>query len=225
MLVTRSQEELNRMLNEMSVQNIYAVMLEYLDEGRIQNPEIVNLPSFDAKYLRENNFEFAGDLNEFGMYSFVRYFSAAKKSICTEFKIYFFKEKFCTNGLGVYGSVRLVTLLRKITERERKGFGEKYSFEIYLCDDMTDGALIFNNGIVVRFSSNQDGVARNYFIKTVESNFSAVEEIDMAAIGVSSVKAVFTKYTLDGLRRRAQNDNRAIKNLLGFAEKFPSKII
>lgn len=128
-------------------------------------------------------------------------------------KIYFENGEFQSNGLGIFGSVRLTTLLKAYLRFQRES--ERASdIELYFDDDFLDGALIFDQGIAMRFSAYANQGARNYYALTVESDFSATDEGGKRGNAISSIRNCFRQFDIQGHGKAPAAGNKALKKLL-----------
>jgi len=209
--------------------NVYALLYDFILFGRVVDPNIVNLPSFDIDTLKEFGFEFEGNVDEFSVFHACRFFPSNKKTlILTEFKVYFFKNIFWTNGFGILGNIRVVTLqkilYKYMVNKEKKTVSQLFPASIYFSDELEEGAIIYNNGIVIRFSSRYPSHFLNYYVRTVESSFSAISELNARAININSIEGVFKKYSLLDMHMCKHKNNKAFKKLLDFFISLPELI-
>ncbi|MFC7518491.1 hypothetical protein ACFQUU_26115 [Herbaspirillum sp. GCM10030257] len=213
------------LLSESSAANIYDVIITFLEDGRIKAPLTVNLNSFEPNLLRDSGFDLSGDPNEHYLYAWTRYFSSKRRKICTEFKLYFYQNRLRTNGLGIVSKIRLSTLLKKIHEKELLTNSKPHRFEIYLDNGLKEGALLFENGILMQFSTADKGSARNYYIKTVESNFDESTQFDMKKTNTNFVRSMFKKYDYANLSKKKCKSNHAIQKLICLATQFSDLLV
>ncbi len=197
---------------ELCTQDVFSILFEYIDYGRIRNSNSVNLSSFDASTLRSLGLDFSGDAEEHGLYAATRYFPDSDRLICAEIKIYFHGDEYRTNGLSLVGKVRLASFLRRLVNRDR---GRTYKLELFLYDDMTEGAILFDGGVVVRFNSGYKNSTRNYYIGAVESSVDESEMSDIKKANARSLSAVYRSRSIEDLENLADkySDNLALKKL------------
>jgi hypothetical protein len=205
--------------------NIYDALLGYLATGRITDPQVVNLLSFDPKVLRGSGVEYTGDGDEFSMYHVDRYFPLGKsRLISTEFKLYYFKERLWTNGFGIGGVIRLVSLLNRVRDRDKRNEWSVFPISIYCSDDGQDGAIICASGIVVRFATQQSKTASHYHVRTLESNFSAIEGLNTREINANAVKAMFKAYSAQDMNSYKTEKTYAFRKLCDWIEECPELV-
>ncbi|MEC4717736.1 hypothetical protein RY831_01105 [Noviherbaspirillum sp. CPCC 100848] len=194
------------------------LLIKFLKNGHITDPDSLGLPSFDPYILEHNDFEHAGHEDELLMYSAQKFISNKKQLIPVEIKIYFLSRKIITNGMGIFGNMRL----HKFLETSAFLLKEKnISVNIYLGRDLKEGALFFSNGVAMRFSDNGKSL-NNYYINTVESNSIGNEKFSFQNASLSSIESIYDRFSYDNLINCRFSRKPAIRKLLKSFSKLIS---
>ena len=213
-------------LHQFCKKDFFDFLFQYLVDGWLKDPKIINLNSYSKNALEENNFEHTGNDDEFSMYSTERYFSnKSKKNIGIEFKIYFFQGRFWTNGFEVFSQISLVDVLKNLNNFSDSGKVIIFPFSLYLDERFEDGAIGFKNGTIIRFITSTPTKKSNYYLTAVESNYSSIKELDTKRINLNSVESIFTKHTLIDIKEHIGKSNPALDKLFNFLKNTDSLIL
>ncbi|MBL0798402.1 MULTISPECIES: hypothetical protein [unclassified Pseudomonas] len=127
------------------------------------------MKGFSESEFLNADFELVGDLDDFHFFEKEYSVSYLCRKISIVFKQYFFVSEALGGGLGVACGVRLTSLLKKqpFAAALRQIGDNRISF--YFSEDESEGALIFDESIVIRFGRRSK--RSSYMISTVECDF------------------------------------------------------
>ncbi|MBK5529667.1 hypothetical protein JFT86_22280 [Pseudomonas sp. TH06] len=178
--------------------------------GNLQ-PGIFGLNGFSESDFINADFELIGD--PIGFHSFEKAYEVPyfRRKITVVFKQYFFASESLGGGLGIAGGVRLTSLLRKQPFATSTGQVDTNRMEFFFFEDKSDGALIFDEKIVIRF--DQWSKRNSYVVSTVECDFDNAQFNDIAK---KAVRETFEPSTYDSMIRDAKQRgcSRAFNRLL-----------
>lgn len=166
--------------------------------GNLQ-PGIFGLKGFSGADLISADFELIGDPN--GFHSFEKAYEVPyfRRKIMVVFKQYFFASESLGGGLGIAGGVRLTSLLRKQPFATSTGHVDTNRKEFFFFEDKSDGALIFDEKIVIRF--DQWSKRNSYRVSTLECDF---DNAHFNAIATKAVRETLEPFTHDSMIRDAK---------------------
>ena len=174
-------------------------------------PSIFGLDSFSESDFISGDFELIGDPN--GFHSFEKAYDVPyfRRKITVVFKQYFFASESLGGGLDIAGGVRLTSLLRKQPFATSMGHVDTNRMVFFFFEDKSDGALIFDEKIVIRF--DQWSKRNSYMISTVECDFDNVQFNEIAK---KAVRETFEPSTHDSMIRDAKQRgcSRAFNRLI-----------
>jgi hypothetical protein len=102
-------------------------------------------------------------------------------------------------------------------EKERKNIF--FPLSLYFDEQLEQGGMVLSNGVVVRFNISKHYGRSNYYIVTVESNYSAIDGLNTRDINLRAVESVFTKFTFQDMQHSINNAPNAFRRLCTFFEK------
>jgi len=173
------------------------VIQRFIRDGWVAEPALVGLPSYSRSDLDLESADISGDLSDHHLLAWERNFPSNLRSICTEFKLYFYGDHLRTNGLSVIGQFRLTTLLKYLKSQNDRLV---LPISIYMNKERSEGALMFESGVLIQFSADADN--NNFYVRTVESG------IDLTAGDASKfanerfVKSLFNEFSCAELRKK-----------------------
>jgi hypothetical protein len=130
------------------------------------------------------------------------------------FKHYYLSDDASGDGVSVETGIRLISLLKHCINSANMAGA---SVEFYFLKDLKNGAAIFNNSVVVRFS--QDGKRGAYYILGIESDAGASKE--MKKLSVNGVKYTMCLFDLTVIKKSAPI---ALYKLATFVSKYLEQI-
>jgi hypothetical protein len=149
--------------------DFYKLIALFLEGAGNLQPNIFGLNDFSESEFINADFELVGDLGDFHFFEKEYSVFYLRRKISIVFKQYFFVSEALGCGLGVACGVRLTSLLKKqpfATALRHMG-DNRISF--YFSEDESEGALIFDERIVIRFGRRSK--RSSYMISTVECDF------------------------------------------------------
>lgn len=192
------------------------LLTKFLINGHIIHPSDLDLPSFEREIIEHESFEQAGEENQLLMYSAQRYISNKKELIPVEVKIYFFANQVATNGLGIFGNIRLHAFLEKSSSTLKEN---GISLQMYFSNSLREGAIVFSNGVVMRFSDKNNKL-KTFYITTLESNSNGNEIFSFQKASLASVRLLYKKHTYENMKNRRYHRKPAISKLLKALSKW-----
>lgn len=140
------------------------------------------MKGFSESEFLNADFELVGDLDDFHFFEKEYSVSYLCRKVSIVFKQYFFVSEALGCGLGVACGVRLTSLLKKqpFAAALRQIGDNRISF--YFSEDESEGALIFDESIVIRFGRRSK--KSSYMISTVECDFDNERFGDIATKAV-----------------------------------------
>ncbi|MDH0344192.1 hypothetical protein [Chromobacterium haemolyticum] len=143
----------------------------------------------NCTFLEEYDFYFDGYDGE-GMYAKDTYIRNNKKPINAEIKIYTTNWQATANGIQIAQGVRLHKIVEKIKKDE---ILKNAHLELFFDESYGNGALIINDLIVLQFYANKKSSPKNYFIITIESDFSFDDETLKKKIATKTARVLNEK--------------------------------
>ncbi|MFJ2538682.1 hypothetical protein [Pseudomonas sp. NPDC087614] len=197
--------------------DFYKLIALFLEGAGNLQPNIFGLKSLSEMELINADFELVGDLNDFHFFEKAYDVPNSRRKIEIVFKQYFFVSEKLGGGLGVACGVRLTSLLRKQPFATAARYIGDNRISFYFSEDKSEGALIFDRRIVIRFGRRSK--RSSYMISTVECDF------DNKRFGDVAKKAVHETYkclTLDSMinEARLQGCSNAFNRLV--RQLYPS---
>ncbi|GGU85802.1 hypothetical protein GCM10009504_47160 [Pseudomonas laurentiana] len=165
----------------------------------MERPDCFGVNGFSSFDFVAAGYELVGDEDEFHFYEKMRFVFHHKRCHGVVFKYYFYSSEGsgCGFGFGVKPGIRLKTLLKVYL-----ALGRSQSVKFYFSDDKSDGAVIFDEEVVVRFG--QQRKRDDYVVVTIESDLDKVGVLMGVATG--AVMETMNSYVLDlndvGVARR-----------------------
>ena len=168
--------------------SFFEIFLLFLKDATIKSPETLGLKSFSPDELIAHDYELAGEVDDYHFFEQLYNVTHKTRSVGAVFKRYFFQDQQIGSGFRVLKGVRLTSLLK-----EYISYGQHHPelikpMTFYFFHNKKDGAVIFDDSVVVRFSHNnqRDG----YQVETLESDYDAMGILNKAATNA-------IKYTMD----------------------------
>lgn len=186
----------------------------FLDKLTFEDLEILGLPDMERSTLEDYGYELVGDKSDCHAYEKEIIVPHRNTGLSLMHKLYFFADESVGTGLGVEPKVRLTTLLKAYWDyRDLRG-GSLDNISFYFWDGNDEGAVVFEENIVVRFGFRQNRGA--YLIDNVESGLDRVGSVP--GVSVRSVKKYMNSFELDGAisRREVSKYPCAFSRLVGF---------
>ncbi|MGY2292372.1 hypothetical protein ACW9H6_21910 [Pseudomonas sp. SDO528_S397] len=170
--------------------DFYKLIALFLDGAGNLQPNIFGLKGLSEVEFINADFELVGDLDDFHFFEKAYNAPYLRRKIEVVFKQYFFVSEKLGSGLGVACGVRLTSLLRKQPfATAARHIGDNRIF-FYFSEDKSEGALIFDKRIVIRFG--QRSKKSSYMISTVECDFDNKRFGDIAKKAVHETYKCFT---------------------------------
>lgn len=149
------------------------ISLTKLFESYLNNEEAIKLAllgscALDSTDMEAKGYELIGDTSEFHLYEKNYPAGFRNHRVNVRFKYYFHRDSAIGDAIEVGAGVRLISALKiykKIRGVEKIKDG---NVEIYFSAEKQDGALIFDDSIVVRFGKRS--VRGHYSVLGVESD-------------------------------------------------------
>ncbi|MEN5032580.1 hypothetical protein [Pseudomonas sp. Ps21-P2] len=160
----------------------------FLKDATIKSPEALGLKSFSPDELIANDYELAGEVNDYHFFEKFYNVTHKKRFVGVVFKRYFFQDQPVGSGFKVLKGVRLTSLLKEYINYGQHHPEVVKPLTFYFFHDKKDGAVIFDDSLVVRFSHNNQ--REGYQVKTLESDFDETGTLNKAATNA-------IKYTMD----------------------------
>ena len=158
----------------MPVAPLSEILSTYLDGASLDNPGIIDLPSFSTAALNESNYLLVGSKDDLHFYEKELKTDYKNKTISIQNKTYYYLDKLMFVGLQIEPAIRVTTLIKK-HNKNIKGNGTIKNIELYLTHDLKDGAIIFNHNTLCRFSQWTSKGA--YLATTIESITNTQDEL------------------------------------------------
>ncbi|MGC3893448.1 hypothetical protein [Pseudomonas urmiensis] len=174
----------------MPVAPLNEIFSTYLDGASLDNPGIIDLPSFSKAALNESNYLLVGSKNDLHFYEKELKTDYKNKTISIQNKIYYYLDKLMFVGLQIEPAIRVTTLIKK-HNKNIKGNGIIKNIELYLTHDLKDGAIIFNHNTLCRFSQWTSKGA--YLATTIESITNTQDELKN--ISLNQIKKTMNPYS------------------------------
>lgn len=188
--------------------DINELIYRFVKDGWIADPRSVDLISFSKSDIEMEDFDISGEETDYHLLSWRRNFPSRRKSICTEFKLCFYADGLQTNGIGIFDKFRLTTFLNYLMMRST---GDDFSFDIHMNKGLNEGAILFHNGVLIQFSSENG--TQNFYLKTVESNMDLLDIDYSKSAHQRFVKFMFNKFSCEELNKEKYLKHRAIQKL------------
>ncbi|MEN5312580.1 hypothetical protein [Pseudomonas koreensis] len=179
--------------------NFYKLIALFLEGAGNLQPNIFGLKGLSEMEFINADFELVGDLDDFHFFEKAYDVPYLRRKIEIVFKQYFFVSEKLGCGIGVACGVRLTSLLRKQPFATAVRHIGDNRILFYFSEDKSEGALIFDGRIVIRFGRRSK--RSSYMISTVECEF------DNKRFGDVAKKAVHETYkclTLDSMINEAR---------------------
>ncbi|MPV71596.1 hypothetical protein [Burkholderia sp. BE17] len=172
--------------------DIHKLMLIYMESGQISNPNLVGLESIDKETLEQSGFEMVkGALTK---YSSQRYFKRGDRVVECDLKFYFDSSGCIASGVELSRGVRLSTALKVIRETPELS---RRKFDVFLCENMADGAILFDNDVVMRFGIKRGD--KNYFVLGIDGQVLRASKDGRNNVNSISVGSIFKKTAIEML--------------------------
>ena len=194
----------------MTTPDIHAVLLSYVRDGVLRDPAVMGLRSFAREELEARGFDACGNPAQICLYEEQRHFRRAGRAVQLACKVFLAQGRWCANGLELGYQVRLAGVLRAV------GKPAMPAFRVLLRRDARCGALLFDNGLVLRFAANLRGAPRHYFLTHVEGHVPAPAggEPALRAASQAPLDALYHTCTPEQLRRLARRDHAPLQELI-----------
>jgi hypothetical protein len=166
--------------------DFYKLIALFLEGAGNLQPNIFGLKGFSGAEFINADFELVGDLDDFHFFEKAYDAPYSRRKIAIVFKQYFFVSENLGGGLGIACGVRLTSLLRKQPFATATRHINKNRISFYFSEDKSEGALIFDRRIVIKFA--RQSKRNSYIISTVECDF------DNKRFGDIAKKAVHEAY-------------------------------
>lgn len=193
----------------------------FLDKLTFEDLEVLGLPDMERSTLEGYGYELVGDKSDCHAYEKEIIVPHRNTGLSLMHKLYFFADESVGSGLDVEPKVRLTTLLKAYWDYRglRSGLLDNISF--YFWEGNDEGAVVFEENIVVRFGLHRSRGA--YLIDTVESGLDRTGSVP--GVSVRSVKKYMNSFDLDCAisRREIRKSPYAFSRLVGFLCKNSRK--
>jgi len=174
--------------------DFYKLISLFLEGAGNLQPNIFGLKDFSESEFINADFELVGDLDDFHFFEKEYNVPYLRRKISIVFKKYFFVSEALGCGLGVACGVRLTSLLRKQPFATALRQMDDNWISFYFSEDKSEGALIFDRGIVIRFGRRSK--RSSYMISTVECDFDNERFGDVAR---KAVRETYERLTPDSM--------------------------
>jgi hypothetical protein len=138
-------------------------------------PNIFGLPDSSQDSLEIAGYELIGDPSDFHFYQKEYITNFRGRCVYIILKRYFISKDEVGDGVEIGPGVRLITLLKHYKKINHLTHISTASIKFYFLKDKTEGAIIFNDLIVVRFT--QKNYRSGYTIVTLESDLDATGKL------------------------------------------------
>ncbi|WP_350616346.1 hypothetical protein [Pseudomonas sp. HY7a-MNA-CIBAN-0227] len=201
----------------MLLKNFFELFVLSVGRGGIRCPEIFGLKDFSKSELEVKGFELVGDSSDFHFYEKEYGLVHCNRLLSVALKRYFYIEDALGSGLSVSVGARLVTLLRQLSEFRSENKDSAVDVVFYFSDDKSEGAVIIDGVMVVRFC--QWGNRSAYMVSTIESDFE--EGKVFKSVATDAVKHTMVRYDSGYIGRDAKyrGANSAFGRLVRFLWK------
>ncbi|WP_192558478.1 hypothetical protein [Pseudomonas allokribbensis] len=162
----------------------YELFDSFMGGARDLHPQKMGVDSFSRSELVGNSYELVGDASDFHFYEKAYDVPYHNRKVIIVFKYYFNGEVSLGAGLSVGDGVRLTALLKKLLMAVSRQNLDDLQLSFFFSDDRREGAVIFDDRLVVRF--DQWGARNAYMVSTFECDF--VESELFGAIAKNAVK-------------------------------------
>ncbi|AIO36810.1 hypothetical protein DM39_5902 [Burkholderia cenocepacia] len=157
----------------------------FVSDGVIEKPRLFGLTDFSPASFDAAGYELVGDSSDFHFYEKAHVARYRGRAVDIIFKSYFLSGREIGNGIGVGPGVRLISLLRHYKAMRGLAHISDGGVKFYFSNDRRDGAVIFDDSLVVRFvKKTRHG---GYLVRTIESDFDRTGNFKRIATG--SVKS------------------------------------
>lgn len=168
--------------------SFFEIFIQFSRNTTTKHPEVFGLESFLPEELIAHDYELAGEVDDYHFFEKFYYAPHNSRTVGMVFKRYFFQDQQVGSGFRVLKGVRLTSLLK-----EYISYGQHHPEVIkplmfYFFHDRKDGAVIFDDSLVVRFSHKNK--REGYQIETLESDYD-----EMGILNRAATNAI--KYTMD----------------------------
>jgi hypothetical protein len=160
----------------------------FLKDATIKSPETLGLKSFSPDELIAHDYELAGKVDDYHFFEKLYKVTHNTRSVDVIFKRYFFQDQQVGSGFRVLKGVRLTSLLKEYINYSVQHPEIIKPLTFYFFHDKKDGAVIFDDSLVVRFSRKNQ--RDEYQVETLESDFDETGTLNKAATNT-------IKYTMD----------------------------
>uniref|UniRef100_A0A7C1X6X3 Uncharacterized protein n=1 Tax=Pseudomonas graminis TaxID=158627 RepID=A0A7C1X6X3_9PSED len=164
------------------------IFLLFIKDATIKSAETLELKSFSPDELIAHDYELAGEIDDYHFFEKLYSVTYKTRSVGVVFKRYFFQDQQVGSGFRVLKGVRLTSLLKEYISYGQHHPEVMKPLAFYFFHDKKDGAVIFDDSLVVRFShkNQRDG----YQVDTLESDYD-----EMGILNKAATNAI--KYTMD----------------------------
>lgn len=115
-------------------------------------------------------------------------------NIETVIKTYFVGGKYAGNAVAMSSTTRVTTLARRIFHLRDSGRIDFNSCDIYCDSTQSDGALVFDQQLAVKFSLGRGQRRNNYYVDILECSRSVVEGVATNWHSMSVIERVFDRF-------------------------------
>lgn len=192
--------------------SFFEIFLLFLKDATIKSPEAFGLKSFSPDELIAHDYELAGEADDYHFFEQLYTVTHKTRSVGMVFKRYFFKDQQVGSGFRVLKGVRLTSLLKEyiIYSQHYPELIKPLTF--YFFHDKKDGAVIFDDSLVVRFShkNQRDG----YQVETLESDYDEMGILNKAATNAIKYTMDFHKFEWRGISLKKGYQSSAYRRLV-----------
>lgn len=161
------------------VSSFFEIFIQFLTGATLKHPEVFGLESFSPSELIAHDFELAGKADDYHFFEKLYNVSHHNRSVGMVLKRYFFQDQQVGSGFRFLKGVRLTSLLKEYIRYGQHHPEAIRHMTFYFFHDNKDGAIIFGDSLVVRFShkNQRDG----YQVVTLESDYDEMGILYRAA--------------------------------------------
>lgn len=149
--------------------SFFEIFIQFLMGTTLKHPEVFGLEYLPQCELAAHDFELAGEVDNYHFFEKLYNVCHHNRTVGIVFKHYFFQDQPVGNGFRVLKGVRLTSLLKKYIRYGQYHPEVFKHMTFYFFHDKKDGAVIFDDSLVLRFSyrNHRDG----YQVDTLESDY------------------------------------------------------
>ena len=166
--------------------NTASILYEQIFNGYVSGLDHINTDDFNKKSFTEFiNDDFTIFNKKLNIDHRIEY----------DLKIYFYKNKFWQTGIGIKSNTRLITILKKAFNFNENKTNNKFELFRNVFSDESF-AIKINEYSILKFSLCGKGVRKNFFIDTIESDKSFLENNELSNVASNFLNSEFKKLTL-----------------------------